>query len=140
MAHLTKNWTYICIIQHQLDKLANEISLDATRMIKPFACTVIQKNTVTSIFWLCMPILEFQFSFIACVNPTASFTPNTNPSTALLHSKDSKGFSFDLVIEKLCHRFEKTSSCESIHCRSFTEFLSISIIFWITIETVGNIY
>ena len=84
------------------------------------------------------PILKFQFSSTTWINPMVSFTLNTNPRTSLPHSKDCKGFSCDLVIERLCHRFEKTSSCESIHCCSFTEFLGISVIFLIKIETVGN--
>ena len=37
----------------------------------------------------------------------ASFTPHTNPRTSLLYSKNSKGFSVDLVIDRFGPRFKE---------------------------------
>ena len=70
----------------------------------------------------------------------ASFTPNNNPRTSLLHFKDFVDFIVDLVIDWFGHRFEKTSSCKSIPCCLFTEILGIIICFWVRIEAAGNIY
>ena len=95
---------------------------------------IMQKDTVKcTINWMMWnPFLRFPHQW-------TSFWIITNPSVILL-SKDNLGFSKDLVIERLGLGFKKSSFCESIQCCRFTEFLGISIFFFVRIEAVDNSY
>merc|ERR1712051_193813 len=127
--------------QHQLDKLTNERKLIIANIIKPFPIMYIKlcyKTTVVCPIWLTwVPILKFQFSSAACVNPWTTFCIDTNPSP-FRPSKDINRFSKDLVIGIFGVGFKKSSCCESIHCCSFTELLCISIIFIVRIEAQAS--
>ena len=134
-------------IQQQLKILTNVRTLEITSVIIPFSINNIKTDTVMcTIIWLTSaPIFKDQFSLTTCVNPWPSFCINTNPnkvylSSGVLFSKDNFSSSKDLVKERFGLGFYKTSSCESIHICCFTEFLGISIIFFVVkIEAVENI-
>ena len=93
-----------------------------------------------SSFMFAVKISKDYFSSTSRVNPWLSTCLNSNPKASPSLSKDFFGFIINLVIERMCLGFQKTSSCESIQCCRFTGFLCIRICFSVRIEAVNKIY